>query len=200
MEDINALNYNQNFIFMNNEFKNDNFRQLCDIYSKCKLLSLQNIFDKMYKDLNISEVILFEIIDFELECNCIKESLLIFIDRNANKNHFNENKKQIEDLYKQFEGLSTNKTDELSTYKPIYPYKHRINMFIDRRHSNYENLNHHNFCDDIIFYECPFGSNILPFGNNSSNNNKIVHESFFNLTQKCLIPKNGYKDGVKESM
>ncbi len=123
MEETNPLNYNQNFAFMNNEFRNNNFQQLCDVFSKCKLLSLQNIFDKIYKDLDISNVILFEIINFELDCNYIKESLSNFIEINSNKNYFNQNNVAIMDLYKRFENLytNTNKTGENSNIELKYP-------------------------------------------------------------------------------
>eukprot|EP00483_Globobulimina_turgida_P009260 UN09279 len=69
-------------------------------------------------------------------------------------------------------------------------------MFIDRRSNNFENKEKHNYFDDIIFYECPSGSNMLPL----TKNNEMVHESFFNLTQKCLIPKIGYVDGENEAI
>eukprot|EP00483_Globobulimina_turgida_P007286 UN07300 len=69
-------------------------------------------------------------------------------------------------------------------------------MFVDRRSNNYENKEKHNYFDDIIFDECPMGADELPL----TGNNEIVSESFFNLTQKGVIPRIGYVDGMNEAI
>lgn len=175
-----------------------NWYELCDIYGKLRALKLRNILDEIYgKELNVGNVILIEIINYELD---YKQDICRMLDKNMNMDHFEYNKKLILDGYHQFAQQLKGSNNNDNNDNVSFPFKQRMCMFVDRRSSNFEqqqrDKNKHSYCDDIIFYEYPEGANKLP----SCDTNRILPEAFHNLSQKCMIPRIGYKDKVNEAI
>ena len=78
-----------------------------------------------------------------------------------------------------------------------YPKNKRMVMFVDRRSKTWEDNKLHNFGDEVIFYDPPKGTNSLP---DKQDYETILPESYYNTSQKCLIPRIGYNDGINEAL
>ena len=167
---------------------NENYQSLCLQVVEIRIMTLKWTMDKIgYLSQFVINDILFTIIDYELDHKQIDNILIRMYNKYVNK-LLAGNKSNIIKSFKKFT-KKMKKKEKNNKYINNYPLNRRFVGFVDRRRKN-ENE------DKLFWYSPPKNvSSLRGFSNKSKieDDEYIVPEFYFDLSGKCLLPREQYK-------